>query len=106
MSTIDKIIQLLDQRERSQKDLTDYLKLEKSVFSAWKSGKSKSYMKYLPQIASYLNTTVDYLIDDLSDEIPDEDLIILNRAAKNMSPENRKKLLNMARVFFEEDFND
>lgn len=106
MSTIDKIIQLLDQRERSQKDLTDYLKLEKSVFSAWKSGKSKSYMKYLSQIASYLNTTVDYLIDDLSDEIPDEDLIILNRAAKNMSPENRKKLLNMARVFFEEDFND
>ena len=63
-------------------------------------------MKYLPQISIYLNTTVDYLIDDLSDEIPDEDLVILNRAAKNMTPENRKKLLNMVRVFFEEDFND
>lgn len=106
MSTIDKIIQLLEQQKKSQKDLTDYLKLEKSVFSAWKSGKSKSFMKYLPQISIYLNTTVDYLIDDLSDEIPDEDLVILNRAAKNMTPENRKKLLNMVRVFFEEDFND
>lgn len=106
MSTINKIIQLLEQQKKSQKDLTDYLKLEKSVFSAWKSGKSKSFMKYLPQISIYLNTTVDYLIDDLSDEIPDEDLVILNRAAKNMTPENRKKLLNMVRVFFEEDFND
>lgn len=106
MSIIDKIIMLLEQKEKTQKELTDYLGLEKSSFSAWKSGKSKSFMKYLPQIANYLNTTVDYLIDDLSDEIPDEDLVILNRAAKNMSPENRRKLLNMARVFFEEDFND
>ena len=32
MSTIDKIIQLLEQQKKSQKDLTDYLKLEK-VFS-------------------------------------------------------------------------
>ncbi len=105
MSTINKIINLLEQQKKSQKDLTDYLKLEKSVFSAWKSGKSKSFLKYLPLIAEFLNTTVDYLIND-SEETPDEDLIIINRAAKNMTPENRKKLIEMARMFFEEDFNE
>lgn len=106
MSTIDKIIQLLDQQKKNQKDLTDYLHLEKSVFSAWKSGKSKSYMKHLPKIAEFLGTSVDYLINDLVEEIPDDDLILLNRAAKSMTPENRKKLLNIARMFFEEDFDD
>lgn len=64
MSIIDKIIKLLDESKRNQKDLTDYLGLEKSVFSAWKSGKSKSYMKHLPKIAEFLNTSVDYLLDN------------------------------------------
>lgn len=106
MSTIDKIIMLLDQQKKNQKDLTDYLHLEKSVFSAWKSGKSKSYMKHLPKIADFLGTSVDHLINDLSEETLDEDLILLNRAAKSMTPENRKKLLSIAKMFFEGDFNE
>lgn len=53
MSTIDKIINLLEQKNKTQKELMDYLKLEKSVFTTWKNGKSKSYKKYLPQIAVF-----------------------------------------------------
>ncbi len=106
MSTIDKIINLLEQKNKTQKELMDYLKLEKSVFTTWKNGKSKSYKKYLPQIAVFLNTTVEYLTDESLNEAPSEDLIILNRAAKKMTPENRKKLLDIARVMFKEDFDD
>lgn len=64
MSTIDKIIKILEQKHISQKDLTDYLGLDKSTFSAWKNGKSKSYVKYLSQISEYLNVTVDYLLNN------------------------------------------
>jgi len=105
MSTIDKIISLLEQKNKSQKDLTDYLGIEKSVFTTWKNGKSKSYRKYLKQIAIFLNTTVDYLTDN-SDETPPEELVILNRAAKKMTAEKRKQLLEMAKLMFKEDFDD
>ena len=41
--------------------------------------------------------------DDNEDDIPEE-IKIISRAAKNMTPEKRQKLLNMAKVMFEEDF--
>ena len=106
MSTVDKIIALLGQRNKTQKELTDYLGIERSVFTTWKTGKSKSYTKYLPRIAEFLNTTVEYLSNDNDEESPDEDLIILNRAAKKLTPENRKKVIDMINVLFQEDFDD
>ena len=106
ITTVDKIIALLGQRNKTQKELTDYLGIERSVFTTWKTGKSKSYTKYLPRIADFLNTTVEYLSNDNDEESPDEDLIILNRAAKKLTPENRKKVIDMINVLFQEDFDD
>lgn len=61
MSTMDKILLLLEQNNLTQKDLTDYLKIDKSIFSQWKAGKSKSYSKYIDKIAEFLDTTPSYL---------------------------------------------
>lgn len=62
MSIIDKITMLLEQKGKTQKELTDFLGLEKSTFSAWKSGKSKSYSKHLAKIAEFLNVSSDFLL--------------------------------------------
>lgn len=61
MDTLNKILTLLG--NRNQKELTDYLGLRNTAFSDWKSGKSESYKKYLPQIADFLNVSVDDLLD-------------------------------------------
>lgn len=62
MNTINKILELLKQQGKKQKDLTDYLGVSKNLFTDWKSGRIKSYQKYLPQIADYLECSVDYLL--------------------------------------------
>lgn len=67
MSTLDKIIDLQKKSGHSQKDLMDYLGLEKSSFSTWRSGKSVSYKKYIPQIAKFYNVSTDYLLNDETD---------------------------------------
>lgn len=36
----------------------------------------------------------------------DEDILLISRAARKMTPENRKKLIEMAKIMFAEDFND
>ena len=61
----------------------------------------------LLKLAEYFNVTVDYLLrgNDDSERLPEE-LVILNRKARNMSPEKRQKLLEMARVMFKEDFDE
>lgn len=61
---IERISELLSQKNMTQKELTDYLGLDKSTFSAWKNGKSKSYNRYLKEIALFLGITVNELIYD------------------------------------------
>lgn len=73
--TLNNIITEMNRQNKRQKDLTDYLQLTKNAFTDWKSGKSKSYMKYLPQIAKYLNVSVDYLLADENKKSPDSPLI-------------------------------
>lgn len=63
MSTIDRIFSLLSEKGYQQKDLTDYLGLNKGVSSQWKTGKSRSYNKYLDKIAEFLNTSPSELMD-------------------------------------------
>lgn len=74
MDILDRISMLLGNRE--QKELTKYLGLNSVAFSEWKSGKSKSYRKYLIEIADFFNISIDYLVygkeknsstDDLSE---------------------------------------
>lgn len=62
MDTLDKITTLLTEQNKSQKALTDYLGLKKNAFTNWKSGHTTSYTKYLPQIAEFLDVSVDYLV--------------------------------------------
>lgn len=62
METLHKISLLLKEQNKTQKDLTDFLGVKKTSFSAWKSGRNVSYMKYLPQIADFLNVSVDFLL--------------------------------------------
>ena len=62
MNTLNKIIQILKHQGKQQKELADALGIQKNNITDWKTGKSKSYTKYLPQIASFLGVSVDYLV--------------------------------------------
>ncbi len=62
MDTLDKIINLLKQQGRTQKELTDYIGVSKGTFTDWKSGKTVSYNRYLPKIAEFFDVSVDYLV--------------------------------------------
>lgn len=44
--------------------------------------------------------------DTMADNFEDEDVLLISRLAKDMKPENRKKLIEMAKIMFAEDFDD
>ena len=66
MSTIDRICDLLEQQNKSQKDLADHLGIGKNRITDWKAGRIHSYTKYLPQIAEFLGVSVDHLLGNTS----------------------------------------
>jgi len=57
-----KILSLLVESGKSQKELCDFIEVPPSVFSDWKSGKSKSVKQYIDRIAEFFGCTVDYLL--------------------------------------------
>ena len=61
MDILNNILKLLEKQGKSQKDLTDFLGVQKNCVSDWKAGRSKSYSKYLYQIAVFLGTSVEVL---------------------------------------------
>lgn len=63
MDIFDKIETALNFCGVEQKDLTDYLGINKSAYSRWKNGKSKSYIKYIDKIAEFLLIPVSYFYD-------------------------------------------
>jgi repressor LexA len=57
-----RTFKLLSEQRREQKDLAEAINVKPQVISDWKSGKTKSYTKYIDQIASFFGVSVDYLL--------------------------------------------
>lgn len=94
-----------------QQDLAKELNVSKSTIAMWETSKRMPDTEMLRRIARFFNVSIDFLLDNEKsssnnvEELPEE-LVILNRNAKNTTPENRKKLLEMAKIMFGEDWND
>lgn len=76
MCTLDRIMQLLKEQKKTQKQLCDYIGISKNIFTDWKSGRINSYTKYVPQIAEFLGVSSDYLlgIENEKQSIKEEDV--------------------------------
>lgn len=58
----NRIFALLEKKGIEQKQFAVLLGTTDKTVSAWKTGRSKSYTKCMPQIAEILGTTVEYLL--------------------------------------------
>lgn len=59
---LERILLLLKEQHKTQKELAEYLGMTKSAFSGWKSRSNTSYKKYIGQIAIFFDVSVDYLL--------------------------------------------
>jgi transcriptional regulator with XRE-family HTH domain len=100
---IERIINLLSEKDIMAKTFMEDLDLNKSSVSDWKSGKSNSYMKYLPKIADYFGVSVDYLLGntDIKNKPvinkDDEQFAELYEIIKDYPPDKLKQILDFAR---------
>ena len=103
---MEKLKELRKAKGISLEELGAYIGAAESTISLYENGKRQPDYETLLKLAEYFGVTVDYLLRGGEEEQLPEELVILNRAAKKMSPENQKKLLEMAKLMFKEDFDD
>lgn len=71
LDILNNILRLMYEKSIPQKQLADYLGIKNYQISEWKNGKTKSYMKYLPEIAKFLGVTMDELSDTAKEKAPE-----------------------------------
>lgn len=62
-NVLAKILYGLKTKGLSDSEFAKRLGLSRSAITDWKNGKTKSYMRYIPQIAENLDVTPEYLLD-------------------------------------------
>jgi transcriptional regulator with XRE-family HTH domain len=107
----DNLKQLRKEKGMTQTQFASEFNIATGTIAMWETGKRIPDTETLKKIARFFNVSIDFLLDNEKsssnnvEELPEE-LVILNRNAKNTTPENRKKLLEMAKIMFGEDWND
>lgn len=70
MDIVDRIFLLVDKMYSEQREFAADLGIPASRVSEWRRKKSTSYNKRLPQIATVLGTTVEYLLSGEKSSVP------------------------------------
>lgn len=100
MSILNNIVDLMQKKGMGNRDLAEKLGLTAQAVTDWKAGRSKSYNKYLPQIADILDVSIDYLLDKkekpTEDDGLDEDIAAIAKITEDFTDEELQALLDYA----------
>ena len=66
--TVERIVEEMKIRKLRNIDLADFIGVTPNVVTDWKSGRIKSYVKYIYAIADYLGVSVEYLKGETDDK--------------------------------------
>lgn len=92
----EKIKNLLLENNISQKDLSVRLNLSEATISKYISGERKPKIDMVVNLATALNTTVDYLLGTEKENVDFAKLgRILARSKNELSQEQKRKLINI-----------
>ena len=70
MGMCERIFDLAARKFKDQQDFAAAIGAPPSRISGWKTGRSTSYNKYLPELAEALDTTIDYLLTGEEQKAP------------------------------------
>ena len=106
MSFAKKLRNLRELSNMSQKELSVKIGVSTVMISQYENGKKFPARATLGKIAEVFGVTTAELLGEDPEDETSEEMIILNRAAKKMTPEKRKQLLEIAQSIFKEEFRE
>ena len=82
---------------------------QRNLITEWKSGRSKSFMKYIPQIAEFYGVSADWILGNSDVRAPeqkhnpdvsnDAEVMEMVHIFSQLSASTRSKLLELARLY-------
>ena len=122
METANRFKECREKTQYTQKQVALLIGVKPPQLSKWESGTGRPSRENCIKLAQLYGVTIDYLLGNEQEQVvstsddwdveaafsdPDDDSIrIMARGMGRMSPENRQKLLDVARTLFAEDFDE
>lgn len=114
MNTVDRIVDLISGKGITEKKFLEDMNFNRTLLSDWKSGKSKSYNKHAMKIAAYFGVSTDYLLTgkEPDNAHPENDVTLddftyaMYNESKELSENNKRALLDMARIMREREIKE
>jgi len=106
MSTFNMVKRLADKQKISLAELARQLDMGENSLYKWKT--QNPTVDKLQKVADYFNVSTDYLLErgvSNNNDDGEPDIRIIQRAAKDMTPEQRKKAINLWKAAFDEVFD-
>ena len=66
---LERIMSMLREQNKSDKELIDSLGMSNGVFTGWKYKGGRSYIKHIREIADFLGTSTGYLLHGVDDDL-------------------------------------
>lgn len=106
MALLENIQSLCEEHGTSVPKLEQTLRFGKGTIYKWSV--SSPTVDKLQKVADYFNVPTDYLLGRAEPDMPvdEPELFAIQRAAKKMSPVNKKKMLNIVKAAFEDAFSE
>ena len=104
----DRIFSLIGSEHGNGQAFRRALNIEsKNLITEWKSGRSKSFMKYIPQIAEFYGVSADWILGNSDVRAPEQknnpdvsnDAEVMVHIFSQLSASTRSKLLELARLY-------
>ena len=93
---MSRITEILISKNKSQRELVEYLGLTSAVYSCWKKGRSSSYLQHIDEISEFLDVSPTYLLYGDRDNLRDYEKEMLS-IMRRIDVDQRNKLLLFAR---------
>lgn len=122
----DRLKQLRNEKNLTQEELAKYIGTTRATLASWETGRREPDMETLRKLSDYFNVTLDWLIgntdirnqaDEITDAISDdpelaefwndlkqrEDLKLLFKQTRNLSPKAIKQVMRIIKAIEDEE---
>lgn len=112
MSPTDRIFELFKKQGVTAAEVSKATGISQGNFSDWKAGRNTPGYGARAKLAEYFGVSIAYLSGESDDPTPaaassgDVQIEILARAARKMTPEEKEKLVEMAKLLFKKAFDE
>ena len=89
----------------SAKDLAEKIDVSPTRLSNWETGVNRPMADHIVQIADALGVSTDTLLG-VANDAPSSEIISIQRAMKKLTPEDQKRFVGLAKMMFEDAFDD